>query len=65
MSYECENGYVFRQFLKVTRIDADRRYDGRLFHAVGPATGNVRLPSCCLVRDTTRSARLQSVQQHI
>jgi len=31
--------------------------DGKLFHAVGPATQNARLPRRRLVRGTTRSPR--------
>ena len=32
------------RFLKVVTEEADRMSDGKLFHAMGPATQNARLP---------------------
>jgi len=43
--------------LKVVTEEAVRMPDGKLFHAVGPATQNVRLPRRRLGRGTTRSPR--------
>jgi len=43
--------------LKVVTEKAVRMSDGKLFHAVGPATQNARLPRRRLVRGTTRSPR--------
>jgi len=42
-------------FLNVDNVGAERMSSGRLFQATGPATQNARLPSCSLVRDTTKS----------
>jgi len=41
--------------LKVVTEEAVRMSDGKLFHAIGPATQNARLPRRRLVRGTTRS----------
>jgi len=43
--------------LKVVTEEAVRMSDGKLFHAVGPATQNALLPRRRLVRGTTRSPR--------
>ena len=43
--------------MKVVTEEAVRMSDGKLFHAVGPATQNARLPRRRLVRGTTRSPR--------
>jgi len=41
--------------LKVVTEEAVRMSDGKLFHAVGPAMQNARLPRRRLVRGTTKS----------
>jgi len=43
--------------LKVVTEEAVRMSDGKLFHAMGPATQNARLPRRRLVRRMTRSPR--------
>jgi len=43
----------------VVSDEAVRMSGGKLFHAVGPATLNARLPRRCLVRGTTRSPRAE------
>jgi len=45
------------RFLKVVTEEAVGMSDGKLFHAVGPATQNAPLPRRRLVRGTTRSPR--------
>jgi len=44
--------------LKVVTEEAVRMSDGKLFHAVGPATQNAMSPRRRLVRGTTRSPRV-------
>ena len=41
----------------MSKDEAVRMSGGKLFHAVGPATQNARLPRRRLVRGTTRSPR--------
>ena len=43
--------------MKVGGVCAVRMSRGKLFHAVGPTTENVWLPSWCLVRETRSSPR--------
>ena len=43
--------------MKVVTEEAVQMSDGKLFHAVGPAMQNARLPKRRLVRGTTRSPR--------
>ena len=43
--------------MKVATEEAVRMSDGKLFHAVGPATQNAWRPRRRLVRGTTRSPR--------
>jgi len=44
-------------FMNVDNVGAELMSSGRLFQATGPATQNVRLPSCSLVLGTTKSPR--------
>ena len=55
--YDKENRCVLSRFLNVDGVGAVWMSGGKLFHAVGPATENVRLRSWRLVRGTRRSPR--------
>ena len=43
--YDKENRCVLSRFLKVDGVGAVRMSGGKLFHVVGPAMENARLPS--------------------
>jgi len=55
--YDKENRCVLSRFLNVDGVGVVRMSRGKLFHAVGPAIENARLPSWRLVRGTKRSPR--------
>ena len=55
--YDKENRCVLGRFLNVDGVSAVRMFRGKVFHAVGPATENARLPSWRLVHGTRRSPR--------
>jgi len=52
-----ENRCVLSRFLNLDGVGAVRIFRGKLFHAVGTATENARLPSWRLVHGTRRSPR--------